>query len=469
VQDGEEKGVQNNRILLVDDDALIRSSLKSALADEGYTIDEAQSGKQALASVIELKPDLILMDVHLPDMSGLDVLERLKAAHKNLPVVFITAFGSSSTAIRGMQLGAFDYITKPFELDELFAVIEKALGRNHNGQNVAASLGEPLQSEPDNKIIGSSSRMLEVFRTIGRVADSDVTVLITGETGTGKELIAGAIHGHSSRRQEPYVKVACAALPESLLESELFGHEKGAFTSAITQHKGRFELADKGTIFLDEIAEMTLGTQKKLLRVLQEREFERVGGNQPIPVDVRVVAATNRRLEDEVEAGRFRQDLYYRINVMPIELPPLRARKDDVPRLIQYFLTKHRPGPRQPIPIISQDAVDTLLGHPWPGNVRELENVIERAIALSNGQIITAEHLRLTQLDTGRKGNGTVETNADASPSTLNLADAVSKSETETIIAALEKSRKDLPEAARLLGVTKSVLVTKMRQYRLNQ
>ncbi len=453
------------RILLVDDDPPFLTSLTSALADEGYTIVEAQSGKQALASVIEQKPDLIVLDVHLPDLSGIEVLERLRDAHKSTPVVFITAFGSSNTAIRGMQLGAYDYITKPFELDELFSIMERALGRDPEGQTVAANLGEPPPGEPENTIIGSSPLMLDVFRTIGRVADSDITVLITGETGTGKELIAGAIHSHSTRRSGPFVKVACASLPESLLESELFGHEKGAFTSAITQHKGRFELADKGTIFLDEIGEMTLGTQKKLLRVLQEQEFERVGGTQPIQVDVRVVAATNRRLEDEVEAGRFRQDLYYRVHVVPIELPPLRARKDDIARLIQFFLAKHQQNPSLPAPSMSQDAVDTLFAHEWPGNVRELEHVIERALVLSSGQIITSEHLRLTPTDDERLRNDSVEPDADASASSLNLAEAVSKSETETILAALEQSGQDVPEAARLLGVPENVLVTKMRQY----
>lgn len=455
------------RILVVDDEATIRSLLQDLLSDEGYDIVEAKTGREALSVAVQQKPDLILTDVRLPDLTGLEVLERLKTARSTIPVVLMTAFGTSNTAIRGMQLGAMDYITKPFELDELVATIHKVL-REDVQQQGAENVGKMLDRDPNNTIIGHSSKMLDVYRLIGRIANSDVTVMITGETGTGKELVANAIHHNSMRRAGPFIKVACAALPESILESELFGHEKGAFTSAIVQHKGRFELADKGTIFLDEVGEMTLSTQKKLLRVLQEREFERVGGLKPISVDVRVVAATNKRLEDEVEAGRFRQDLYYRLNVIAMHLPPLRERMDDVPTLVEYFLDKHRATPQSPPARISQDALDELLRHTWPGNVRELQNVIERAVALCGGKMITSDTLHLHPTSPERNGRATSASLLDHYLSAgMSLSDALADLERQLIARVLETNHGNRTLAAKQLGLSRRPFYSKMKQYGL--
>jgi two-component system response regulator AtoC len=302
----------------------------------------------------------------------------------------MTAFGSASTAIEAMKLGAFDYIAKPFELEEVTVAIARFFERRELSDRVVRLIAE---SNRDEILIGDSPAMQDVYKIVGRVARSDATVLVSGETGTGKELVATVIHRNSTYSSGPLIKVNCAALPETLLESELFGHEKGAFTGAVAQRKGRFELANKGTIFLDEVGEMTLATQKKLLRVLQEREFERVGGTAPIKVDTRVVAATNKELPREIETGNFREDLYYRLNVIAIELPSLRDRPGDIPLLVEHFLHKHRYGRSSAPARISQEAMNRLLQHEWPGNVRELENTVERAVIMARGGIIAGDHI----------------------------------------------------------------------------
>ncbi|HUZ78792.1 MAG TPA: sigma-54 dependent transcriptional regulator [Chloroflexota bacterium] len=387
------QGSGAKRILVADDDSAIRDLIQAILSQDGYEVSQAANGEQVEKRLAEESPDLMLIDVRLPDANGLDLLRQLNESHPHVGAILMTAYGSANTAIQAMQLGAFDYVTKPFELDDVLMAIRRYFEHRELMSEVEALRTTIVTSDPSEKIIGNSGRMQEIYKTIGRVAGSDATVLIWGETGTGKELVANALHFNSGRRHGPLIKVNCAALPESLLESELFGHEKGSFTGALMQRKGRFELANHGTIFLDEIGEMTLATQRKLLRVLQERDFERVGSSTPIKVDVRVVAATNRDLRQEVQEQRFREDLYYRLNVISLELPPLRERKDDIPALVAHFCEKHRFSPESPPAHISEEAMERLFAHDWPGNVRELENVVERAVVTAQDGPITPGHL----------------------------------------------------------------------------
>src|SRR5579884_4186755 len=392
----EGKPVDEKKLILVaDDDQSIRSLLQSFLESEGFRTVEARSGRDVIPAITKHRPDVVIMDVRMPGLSGLEVLDQMKRQHiDDIPVLTMTAYGTSNIAIEAIQRGAYDYVTKPFELDDLLITVRRTIDHRELARK-AKAVDETIRDPLDN-IIGNTPAMQQVYKTIGRVARSDATILITGESGTGNELVAGAIHFNSHRRNGPYVKVPCASLTESLLESELFGHEAGSFTSAIKTRKGRFEMADKGTIFLDEIGEMSLNTQKKLLRVLQEREFERVGSNTPIKVDTRVIAATNRNLGNEVAQGGFREDLYYRLNVIALELPPLRERINDVPLLVEHFIQKYRQDSPDGNPRISEDAMTALLDYHWPGNVRELENAVHRAIILARGSVITPQHIVFT-------------------------------------------------------------------------
>ncbi|MGB3304631.1 MAG: sigma-54 dependent transcriptional regulator [Thermomicrobiales bacterium] len=394
------------KILIADDDASIRSVLRDLLEDEGYEVEEAESGQGVLDALGRPKaerPQLVMMDVRMPDKNGLDVLRDAQGSGDiRQPIIVMTAYGTSNVAIEAMRLGAYDYITKPFDLDDVLLTIQRYFEVQHLSDQVLELSSRLGERDPNEVMIGNSPAMQEVYKTIGRIAHSDATVLITGETGTGKELIATILHRTSSYARGPLIRVNCAALPETLLESELFGHEKGAFTGAINQRKGRFEMANKGTIFLDEIGEMTLSTQKKLLRVLQEREFERVGGSVSVKIDTRVIAATNKILPQEIEAGQFREDLFYRLNVISIYLPPLRDRKEDIPLLIEHFVQKHRYQPGSSPARLSQGAMNMLMEYDWPGNVRELENMIERASVIAQGGVITEEHVNFFGTD-GRR------------------------------------------------------------------
>ncbi|MDA8217010.1 MAG: sigma-54 dependent transcriptional regulator [Dehalococcoidales bacterium] len=448
-------------IMVADDDPSIRALLRSFLENEGFDISEARTGREVLKAIDnDFKPDLLVMDIRMPELSGMEVLQRLREQGIDLPTLLMTAFGSSNLAIKAIQLGAYDYITKPFELDDVLLTINRFFEYQNLATEVKVLRTQLEARDPSERIVGRSGKMMEVFKTIGRVARSEATVLITGDTGTGKELVAEVLHNNSSYRTGPMIKVACAALPETLLESELFGHEKGSFTGALNQRKGRFELAHKGTIFLDEIGEMTLATQKKLLRVLQEREFERVGGTVSVKVDTRVVTATNKNLADEVAAGHFREDLYYRLNVIHLHLPPLRERKDDIPLLTEHFLHKHRFGADSPPAKITEEAMQVLMRHDWPGNVRELENCIERAVVLAQGGIITSQHLVLSPLTERRFVN--IEEKVHGQ---VPLKEVLAEVEKQLIMEALNQAQGNRSQAAKMLGIYRRLLYTKMREY----
>ena len=448
-----------NKILIIDDEAHLCWALEKGLRQEGYQVITATGGKEGLELIQNETPSLVILDLKMPEMDGLDVLVKAKELIPKLPVIMITAHGSIDTAIEAMKLGAIDYITKPFDLDELKLVVKQALKVNRLREEVVF-----LRSELNKKhgrILGNSSAIQEVNTLVERVADSNATVLITGESGTGKEVAALSIHNLSYRREKSYVPINCAALPESLLESELFGHEKGAFTGAVVRKTGRFELADKGTLFLDEVTEMPLSMQVKLLRVLQERQFERVGGTESIKIDVRIIAATNRDPMECIRKGTLREDLYYRLNVLPIHIPPLRLRTEDIPLLVMHFLQKFNPSQEQ---MISPTALGLLMNYEWPGNIRELQNVIERSVILSQGNDIKVQHLpkEIQKLESSK--------NAADRGLILNFPDkgiSFDAVERELILKSLEKSSGNQTKAAHLLGLTRSALLYRAQKYQV--
>lgn len=450
-------------ILVADDDAPIRDMIRIMLEEEGYQVSEASTGQEALDGLQAGKFDLLILDMRMPGMTGIDVLKQLREKQGELPVILMTAHGSPNIAIQASSLGVYGYITKPFEMDEVLNQIQHYFERQMLREEVRTLRSQIEPRDPSERIIGNSPAMHDIYMMVGRSAQTEATVLITGETGTGKELVAQVLHSNSTYRHGPLIKVNCAALPETLLESELFGHEKGAFTSALTQRKGRFEMAHKGTIFLDEIGEMSLSTQRKLLRVLQEREFERVGGSLPIKVDTRVIAATNKPIEAEVEAGRFREDLYYRLNVIRIAMPPLRERKEDVPVLVEHFLDKHRYNPTAQPARISEEAMQVLIRHDWPGNVRELENSVQRAVVMSQGSVITSEHILISNVadrqvvDIGRLIR-------EGTP----LAEILGQTEKMALTEALQAAEGDRSQASRMLGLDRPVFYEKLKEYGLS-
>src|SRR5258705_7065876 len=375
--------MEKRKVLIVDDEPGVRESLRMVLKEQ-YDSVMATSGEEALEMLTEVRPDLVLLDVLMPGIDGLVVLERIKEQDQRVPVLMLTATKTVKTAVTAMKLGAFDYVTKPFDVEELLIIVERATrdaARDAELESLRWEVGR--RYSPDN-IIGNSTRMQKIFRTIGMVAPLKTTVLVTGESGTGKELIAKALHFQSPRADKPLVTLNCAAIPENLLESELFGHERGSFTDAIQKKLGQFELADQGTIFLDEIGELAPSLQAKLLRVIEQGEVMRVGGKATLHVDVRIIAATNRDLDKAMREGAFRPDLFYRLNVVSMHLPPLRERPEDLPLLIKHFVTSKSQQIGIPEKRISAEAVDAMLRYPWPGNVREIENVIERILVLSD-------------------------------------------------------------------------------------
>jgi len=444
-------------ILIVDDEESHRLMLRAHLEQEGFSTVEAIDGEEAIAKVAEQNVDLILMDIRMPRLDGMEALLRIKRANPAIPVIMMTAYGSIDSAVKALQAGATDYLTKPLDSNELIVKVHKAL-RYHQLEEENVLYREQLGIRFDfSRIIGKSARMRELFDMLATVAPTEATVLLLGESGTGKEIIANAIHQNSPRRERPYIKVNCAALPETLLESELFGHEKGAFTGAIEKKKGRFERADGGTIFLDEIGEMSLTTQTKILRVLQEREFEPVGGTKTIKVDVRIIAATNKNLEDEVKRGKFREDLYYRINVVPITIPPLRERAEDIPLLAAHFLRLYGEKNKRMLKGFADGVMDALMRYDWPGNVRELENIVERTVIMSRGDTITFADL--PPAIAGAQG-----TAIQTSPA-ISLKDV----ERETIIKALQQTEGNRTKAAVLLGITRKTLQNKIKEYGIDR
>ena len=445
------------RILVIDDEPTQLELVGGFLRKQGFEVVAAASGRAAVARFKQEPFDLVLTDQRMPDVSGLDVLEAVRAASPETAVVIMTAYGTIETAVSAVKAGAADYLAKPLNLDELLHRIHQIQDRRQlltENRELRAALAERHRVEG---IIGESGAMQEMLSVVRRVAPSDATVLIRGESGTGKELIARALHYASPRAARPLVKVNCAALAESLLEAELFGHEKGAFTGAVTARKGRFELADGGSLFLDEIGDLPPHLQVKLLRVLQEREFERVGSSRPIKVDVRLLAATHRNLEALVREGRFRDDLYYRINVVTIQLPPLRERREDVPMLIDHFLRGFADKNGKSIRGLTREAREALLRYDYPGNVRELENLIERAVVLTRDDVIDLTDLPLT-----------LEAQAAESESGAGLVAAVEGLERRMIREALAKADGIQTRAAELLGIGERVLRYKLKKYGLS-
>jgi two-component system, NtrC family, response regulator HydG len=452
---------EKTRILVVDDEESHRIMLRAVLKDEGYEVTEATDGAEAVKAVEQQPFDLILLDLRMTTMDGIEALVEVRKISPLVPVLIMTAYASVKTAVEALKAGAFEYLTKPLDTDELKILIEKALEFYHlRTENMA--LKERLGDRFDfSKIIGRSPKMKEVFEILALVAPTDATVLILGESGTGKELVANSIHQNSKRASQPFVKVSCAALPETLLESELFGHEKGAFTGAIARREGRFQLAHRGSLFLDEVGEMTPATQTKLLRVLQEKEFEPLGSPRTLKADVRVIAATNKNLEREVKEGRFREDLFYRLNVVPISLPPLRERKEDIPSLAAHFFAFYREKNKKELRDLSGKALDLLIRYDWPGNIRELENCIERAVIMARGEVIAPADLppAIQALSTGVKESGGL-----ALPSGISLQEV----EKTLILKTLEDTGGNRTRAAEILGINRRTLQNKLKEYGIN-
>ncbi len=446
-----------DKILIVDDEQSILFFMKEALTKKGYQVDSATSAETGISKVKQDAFSLIVLDVRLPGMSGIDAIKKFRGLDPLVPIVIMTAYGNRDLAIRAVREGAYDFFTKPIKLDEFLIVLKRALEKRRLELEISR-LEERIEKKYKyENIIGSSGVMQEVFTMVHKVAGTDSSVIIYGESGTGKELIAQAIHAQSTRREEPFVKLNCVAIPEGLLESELFGHEKGSFTGAVAQKKGKFELANGGTIFLDEIGDMTLATQAKILRVLQEREFERVGGTKTVQVDVRIIAATNKDLQKAVEQKQFREDLYFRLNVVPVYLPPLRERKEDIPLLVEHFLKGVGERVKKHISGVTPDAVDMLAAYNWPGNVRELENCIERSAVVSNGDWITKDCLPL-YIVTGEK----TETLSKGS-----IEEILSSTEKRLILDALSQSGGVQAKAARRLGITERSLWHRIKKYNI--
>jgi two-component system, NtrC family, response regulator PilR len=442
------------RILVVDDEPSLRELLAIVLRREGYEVLLAENGRAAV-DIIEREPvDVLISDINMPDMSGVEVLRAAKKVDQDILGIMITAFASTETAIEAMRLGACDYLSKPFDIDLLkMKVREKVDNRLLRQENVLLKRTLGLSHQFSN-IIGRSAAMLDVFKMIETIARTNSTILITGESGTGKGLVAQAVHFHSLRREKPMVSLNCGAMPETLLESELFGHMRGAFTGADANKKGLLEVAEKGTIFLDEIGEMSGVMQVKLLRVLQERKFRRVGGLEELTADIRVIAATNQDLEKAVADGRFREDLFYRINVIPIVLPPLRERREDIPLLAEHFLGKYADQMQKPVIAISRPAMELLMRHDWPGNIRELENVLERAVALEATPTILVESLPPTIRGGAAARNGGNPASVDLPEAGFDLEAHVQKIERGYLAEALQRAGGVQVKAAELLGMS---------------
>jgi len=451
-----EVAMKGQRILVVDDEPLMQEFLIEALERNSYHVDMAESGKEALEKINNNFYHLVITDVRMPNIGGMEILKETKRKYPESGVIMVTAYGTVESAVEAMKQGAFDYITKPFSIDEIELVVNKFFEYNR-----LVSENRYLRSELEKQyafenIIGRSPKMKQVFEIVEMVAPTKATVLIQGASGTGKELIAKAIHFRSPRRDRPFVKTNCAALPVNLVESELFGHEKGAFTGAIKRTKGRFELADGGTLLLDEISEMSPNLQAKLLRVLQEKEFEKVGNSETVQVDIRIIATTNRDLKEEVAKGNFREDLYYRLNVVPIFLPTLKERKEDIPLLAEYFVRKYAQEVQKKISGISDEVTQMLMEYDWPGNVRELEHAIERAVIIAKEEILQPQHFLMFREEFQLRNRENITVNNKT----------LYEMEKQWILQVLREQNWNRTRAAEVLGISVRTLRNKIRQFR---
>jgi DNA-binding NtrC family response regulator len=452
-----------SRILVADDHKGTCEGLALALEAKGHSTRTALDGETAIELAREFFFDLAIVDIRMPRKNGIEVLEAIKAISPETIVIMMTAFGTIDIAVEAMQKGAVDFVTKPYKLEQIELKVERALQQNRvnmENQYLREELGTRYNLDD---VIGESQGMKQVYIKVQMVAPTNSTVLILGESGTGKELIARAIHQHSQRKERVFIKVNCAALAEGVLESELFGHEKGAFTNALRQKPGRFELANEGTLFLDEVGDLSPATQAKLLRVLQEKEFERVGGTKTIGVDVRLIAATNRDLPSLINEGKFREDLYYRLNVVPIKIPPLRERREDIPPLVAHFLRKYSSETGKKISEAHPDVMEMLSAYSWPGNVRELENAVERAVVLARGSILTTENLLLGH------HSGDTHSFSHISPGEAGFAEMVEDLEKKLIWDAYLKAGRIKAEAAKMLGMKRGTFRYKFDKYGLNE
>ncbi|HUJ60174.1 MAG TPA: sigma-54 dependent transcriptional regulator [Kofleriaceae bacterium] len=443
---------RSGRILVVDDEVNARTALVELLRDEGFEVETAADAFKGLGKLEAFAPHVVITDLKMPGMDGLELIAKIRSGHDGIDVIMMTAFGEVESAVAAMRAGASDYLTKPINVDELLVVLDRVLEHQQLERETRQLRVRVRDRVAPNNLVGTAPPMQRVFEIVDQVAPSRATVLITGESGTGKELVANAIHQRSPRADKPFIKLHCAALAESLLESELFGHEKGAFTGALARKDGRFSLADTGTLFLDEIGEISPAIQVKLLRFLQEHEFERVGGTQTVKVDVRVIAATNRNLPDEVARGRFREDLFYRLNVVTIEMPPLRERRADIPALVNFFIARYAKDNGKSIDGCTPEALELLMNHSWPGNVRELENAIERAVVLASGPTLEPLHLPPTVRP------APVPTGMPAIPGAT-----MAEIERYAILETLRMTGGSTSRAAEVLGVS-----TRTIQYRLH-
>ena len=450
-----------SKILIADDETRIRRVMTLLLKEEGYEVLSVENGQEVLDVLLTFQPDVILLDQQMPVLTGVETLEQIKKIRPNQVVVFVTAFGSVALAVDAVKKGAYDFIEKPFDNDNLILKVKRALehcrmkGEIKKLKNKLKETGLP--------IIGEDSGLKQVIAQVKRVAETNATVLINGESGTGKELIAHAIHTYSNRSEDPFIAINCGAIPFSLMENELFGHEKGAFTDAVETQPGTFERANSGTLFLDEIGELPMDAQVKLLRVLEERKIMRIGGKKSIPVDVRIVAATNRNLEEEVKKGNFRLDLLYRLNVFTLLIPPLRERKEDIPYLIDFFIQKHNKALNLSVQSITQAAIEKIMAYGWPGNVRDLENAIQSAMILTPDGIIQVEHLPLRV-----KGYEQVDTTAVAETPNNSIREINAQVEKKIILEALKKHNYNRTLTAEALNISRKTLFNKMKRYGLD-
>ena len=445
------------RIVVIDDEVNAATALETLLREDGYEVAVAYDARTGLGLVEQIDADVVLTDLRMPGMDGLELLKQLKQSRPQTMVILMTAYGTVKNAVRAMKIGAEDYLAKPLDLEELEVVVERAIEKKHLLEETRILRERVADKYRFENILGESPDMLHAFKAIRQVAASNASVLLLGESGTGKELFAQALHQASPRRHRPFIKVACAALPETLLESELFGHEKGSFTGAIATRAGRFEAADGGTLFLDEIGDISLTVQVKLLRFLEEREFERVGGNKTFKVDVRIVSATHRDLARKIAEGSFREDLYYRLNVVEIRIPPLRERQTDLPVLAQHFLKKYGLQNSKDVRSFSDEALALLLRHPWPGNVRQLENAIERAVVLTEQPILTVSHF--PTLRSGLDQAEVAQSGIKIPGSSLALI------EREAILRTVESVGGSTSRAAKILGISPRKIQYKLKDY----